>query len=271
MRNTPAWHGVLAYDEFADAVKIMRPPPWQRGVNGGWQPRRWEDHDDILAADWLQHQEVGVPVAVAAQAVTAVAREASFHPIRDYLGSLTWDNEPRVSGFVHRYLGSEGSTYHAAVSRCLFITGVARVSDPGCKADHVPILEAGQGKLKSTAIEALTSPWFSDDLADLGSKDAAMQVRAAWCIEIAELSAMARPEVERVKTFISRRTDRFRPSYGRHVIEVPRQSFFVGSTNAELYLKDDYRRAAILAGAVRRHRWRHRYRRHPQGQGSALG
>jgi predicted P-loop ATPase len=114
----------------------------------------------------------------------------------------------------------------------MFIAAVARIMMPGCKHDHMPILEGEQDKGKSTAISLLFSPWFTDDLADLGTKDAAMQVRGAWSVEVAELAAMTRGEIERVKAFITRRTDRFRPPYGRHIIEVLRQSVFVGSTNA---------------------------------------
>ena len=125
------------------------------------------------------------------------------------------------------------------MSRCLFIAAVARIMRPGCKADYVPILEGAQDKGKSTAIELLFRPWFSDDLAELGTKDAAMQVRVAWGIEIAELASMTRGEIERVKAFITRKVDRFRPSYGRRVIEVPRQSVFIGSTNSDAYLKDE--------------------------------
>ena len=50
---------------------------------------------------------------------------------------------------------------------------------------------------------------------------------------------MTRSEIERVKACITRSTDRFRPSYGRRVIEVPRQAVFFGSTNALEYLKDE--------------------------------
>jgi predicted P-loop ATPase len=103
----------------------------------------------------------------------------------------------------------------------------------------VPILEGPQGKGKSSALEALFSPWFSDDIAELGSKDAAMQVRSAWCIEIAELASMGRTEIERVKAFITRRADRFRPSYARRVIEAPRQNVLFGTTNTDSYLKDE--------------------------------
>src|SRR5262249_12742777 len=115
----------------------------------------------------------------------------------------------RMAQFAATYLGAEGTPYHQAVSRCMFIAAVARVMRPGCKADYVPILEGAQDKGKSTAIELLFSPWFSDDLAELGSKDAAMQVRVAWGIEIAELAAMTRSEIERVKSFVTRKVDRF--------------------------------------------------------------
>src|SRR5262249_5849013 len=152
---------------------------------------------------------------------------------------LTWDGIKRIDNFAEKYLGAEATEYHRNVSRCMFIAAVARIMRPGCKHDHMPILEAPQGKFKSTAIELLFSPWFTDELAEFGSKDASMQVRAAWGIEVAELAAMTRGEIERVKAFITRKVDRFRPSYGRRVIEVPRQSVFIGSTNIDPDRKDE--------------------------------
>jgi hypothetical protein len=63
------WDGVLAFDEFANATKIMRPPPWMRGLNGSFVHQLWEDNDDILAAQWLQQQGVSATVQTSAQAV----------------------------------------------------------------------------------------------------------------------------------------------------------------------------------------------------------
>jgi len=100
-------------------------------------------------------------------------------------------------------------------------------------------LEGAQGTLKSTALKTLGHPWFTDEIADLGSKDAAMQVRGVWIVEIAELDAMQKSEVSKVKAFISRSTDRYRPPYGRHVIEVARESVFAGMVNHDRYLKDE--------------------------------
>ena len=254
LEHSPEWAGVLAYDEFADCIKLMQPPPWQRLANGSGRTSLWDDKDDIFAAQWLQHQGVAASVLTAAQAVTAIAQKARFHPIRDYLGGLKWDGKKRLNTLAHTYFGAADNPYHAAVGRCMLITGVARVMSPGCKADHVVILEAGQGKYKSSAIEALTSPWFSDDIADLGSKDAAMQVRVAWCIEIAELSAMSRPEVEKVK----KRSSRVAPIgsglvTGRRLIQAPRQSFR-RQHQQRAVPKGRHGRQTILATPLRRHR-----------------
>ena len=239
LREAPEWQGALAYDEFALVTKLMRAPPWFEPRGHSWTPQQWTDRDDVLTANWLQHHDISVNERVAATAVEAVAKDAAFHPIKDYLNGLKWDGCKRIADFASNYLGAEAKPYHQAVSRCLFIAGVARIMWPGCKADYVPILEGVQDKGKSTAIELLFSPWFSDDLAELGSKDAAMQVRVAWGIEISELASMARGEIDRIKAFVTRKVDRFRPSYGRRVIEVPRQSMFIGSTNADSYLKDE--------------------------------
>nr|WP_164940473.1 VapE domain-containing protein [Bradyrhizobium zhanjiangense] len=99
-------------------------------------------------------------------------------------------------------------------------------------------MESPQGLRKSTAIKELFDPWFTDDISELGTKDAAMQVGGVWCVELGELDALNKAEVSKVKAFISRRTDRFRPSYERRVIERPRSCIFVGSTNESGYLKD---------------------------------
>jgi predicted P-loop ATPase len=101
------------------------------------------------------------------------------------------------------------------------------------------ILESDQGLMKSTALKVLAEPWFADEIADLGSKDAAMQTRGVWVIEIAELDSMSRADVSKIKGFISRTTDRFRPPYGKRLIESPRQCVFAGSVNHYAYPRDE--------------------------------
>ena len=44
------------------------------------------------------------------------------------------------------------------------------------------ILEGPQGRLKST-LETLREPWYTDELAELGTKDAALQLAGKWIFE----------------------------------------------------------------------------------------
>ena len=234
----PPGTGVLAYDQFAVETKLIGIPPWDAHTLQ-WIERAWTSHDDLLTADWLQRNGISVNAATAAQAVEAVAREFSFHPVGDYLCSLKHDGVARLGKWLSTCLGAEQNRYNEAVGQAMLIAAVARIFEPGCKVDNVPIFEGSQGAGKSTAVKALFDPWFSDELADLGSKDAAMQTRGIWAIEVSELDAMNRTEVSRIKAFITRTTDRFRPPYGSRIIESPRSCVFWGTTNADGYLKDE--------------------------------
>jgi predicted P-loop ATPase len=95
LREHPAWFGVLAYDEFARETILLASPPWDAGVSQ-WQQRAWSAHDDLLAAEWLQRQEIAVNSTVAAQAVEAVSRDHSIHPVKEYLENLQHDGKVRL-------------------------------------------------------------------------------------------------------------------------------------------------------------------------------
>ena len=114
------------------------------------------------------------------------------------------------------------------------ISGAARIFQPGCQCDYTLLLEGPQGIKKSSALHALAGdPWFTDHIHDLGSKDSRMDLHGKWIIELSELVSMRRAEVERVKAFLTARTDHFRVPYGRRSEDVPRSCVFAASTNDE--------------------------------------
>jgi predicted P-loop ATPase len=81
--------------------------------------------------------------------------------------------------------------------------------------------------------------YFADNLPDIRSKDANQYVRGLWLIEIGELSAMTRSDIESWKAFITRRTERYRPFYGRRETIEDRQCLFIGTTNKTEFLQDE--------------------------------
>ena len=233
-RHAPEWGGVLAFNEFGCGTVVLKPAPWGIVPKG-----EWTDHEDRLAAEWLQRQGILVSVEVAGQAVQTAARDHPFHPVKSYLQGLHWDGVERVDRWLSTYLGVEDTEYSRAVGSRWLISAVARIFRPGAKADCCLILEGPQGIRKSTALRTIAGEYFTDELADLGSKDAAMQTRGVWIIELSELDNLSHAEVARIKAFMSRTTDRFRPPYGMRLVESPRQCVFAGTVNHSSYLRDE--------------------------------
>ncbi len=238
LSNDEVFAGALAFDEFRQEVLVMRPLPWDAQPLPF--PHNWSDADDVRCAEWLQRREINVAPMTVSRGVGAVARDTRVHPVRDYLTSLRWDGVPRLERWLIVYAGAKDTQLNRAFGSRWTISGVARIMQPGCKADYMLILEGPQGAKKSSAIKVLAgAEWFTDELAEIGSKDAAQQMRGIWITEFPELDAISRAEVSRIKAFLTRTTDRYRPPYERYVITVPRQCIFAGSVNHETYLRDE--------------------------------
>ena len=227
--------GHLRWNEMAEVVEAQH-VPWHKG---GWRP--WTDADDLWLTDWCQKRHAYVKRPTCAAAMQLVARDLMHHPVRERLDALVWDGKPRLGTWLTKYLGVAESDYSKAVGRAWPISAVARAFEPGCKVDHALIFEGSQGLRKSTvaSILALSPDLFTDSISDLGTKDSAQDLRGKWLIEIAELSAMRRGEVESTKAFLSRAVDHYRPSYGTRSQDYPRSCVFIGSTNADTYLADE--------------------------------
>jgi predicted P-loop ATPase len=241
-RMDPRLQNCFAYDEMLRAPVLRTPVPG--GViehSPPPLPRPVRDEDVTLVQEFLQCaglETIGKDVVH--QAVDLRARECSFHPVRDYLEGLRWDNTTRLGDWAVRYLGADDIPYNRAVGEMFIISMVARIYSPGCKCDHMVVLEGPQGTLKSTTCEILGGQWFSDALPDLrtGGKDVSQHLNGKWLIEIGELAALDKSEAAALKAFVTRREEKYRPSYGRKDVTEARQCVFVGTTNDATYLRD---------------------------------
>lgn len=240
MENHPDMQGVFAWDAFKLRVTLMRCPPWEdEGV--AWEPRALTDRDYCEAVMWLEGLHFTPKVSNIAPIIQAVAERNSFDRLLEYLDGLVWDKTPRVHNWMTPCLGVDDTAYNRTVGIRWLVSSVARGLHPGCKVDTMPILEGPQGLNKSTAVKALYgADFFSDNLSDIGGKDALMELQGVWGLEVAEMHRFSAAETNSVKKFLSRDVDRYRPPYGRSVIEAPRRVVMVGTINPEgnAYLRD---------------------------------
>ena len=162
----------------------------------------------------------------------------SFHPIQNYLKSLSWDGQARIDTLLIDYFGADDNSYTRAAIRKTLCAAVTRVFHPGAKFDMVLVLVGKQGTYKSTFVRKLGMDWFSDTFSTFQGKESFEQLRGAWLVEMAELSGLKKAEVETIKQFISKCDDMYRPAYGRTVETYRRQCVFFGTTNDSDFLHD---------------------------------
>lgn len=226
----------LWYDEFHH--KIFTDINW---FGASSVPvREWSDADDVDLMTYIQ-DDLGLhrcTKGMVMDAVLSISKRNTRNEPRDWLESLKWDESDRVSNFFCKYFGVKDDEYTRAISKNFWISMVARVMSPGCKADNMIILEGKQGRYKSTALSIIGGKWYVETNENPNSKDFFQIFQGKMLIEIGELDSFNKAETTKIKAVVSTATDRFRPPYGRTPQDYPRQCIFVGTTNESNYLRD---------------------------------
>ncbi len=230
----PELSGKIMLNEFLQRRQTSGKLPWNREE----RLRDWEETDDAGLRHYLEVMYQIKGKSLIDDALQIIAKRNAVHPVREYLDSLTWDGEKRVEMLLIRCLGAENTPYTRAVTRITMESAVARIYDPGCKIDTMLVLIGDQGCGKSETVKRLGGEWASDTITVLQGKEAYEQLQGSWIIEMAELAAMKKVDIEAIKHFISKREDRYRPAFGHYVQTYKRQCIFIGTTNEAEFLRD---------------------------------
>jgi predicted P-loop ATPase len=200
----------------------------------------WNDGDDSRVRCAIENKYGLYNQLKYYDAFNVVSRAKSFHPIKELIEAGEWDKKPRIDRFLADVLKCEDNNYHREVSRMIFYGGINRLYKPGCKFDYMPILIGKQGCGKSSIVKWLAlNDMYYGDISSIEGKDALENIQGIWICELSELLAMVKTkDVEAMKSFITRTTDRFRQSYGRRTQEYPRTCLFIGTTNDYQFLSD---------------------------------
>lgn len=225
----------LVYDEFLATIMVSP------GNDGQWRPIT--DVDTTRIRMMLErHGFSHVAADTARDAIEHVAEERKIDSAQLWLSRIpAWDGVPRIERFLPRYLGAEDRPYTRAVSLYMMTALVARIMEPGCKADMVPVLVGAQGIGKSSAVMALLpDPQFYAEinLGNMHDADQSRLLRGKLIGEIAELRGLATRDAESIKAWIVKQYEEWTPKYKEHQVRFARRCIFIGTTNDAEFLTD---------------------------------
>lgn len=238
LENDPNLKDKLVFDRFTGRFLVTGRLPWDYEYTNA--KRDWDDNDEACLRNYLGRAPYKIEARQKIEdALSELIKKRSIHVVQDYFNSLKWDGMPRLDTILIDYLGAENTIYTRAVIRKELVAAVARVmTEKPIKFDNMVILTGKQGIGKSTLLDRLGRGWFSDNVKDFNNKDTLLQMQRCLIIEIGELEAFNKTDINALKQFMSQKTDTFRAPYAKRTVEHPRHCVFFGTTNESEFLKD---------------------------------
>jgi len=198
----------------------------------------------------------------ARQGLLGECEEHAFNSVQDYLIGVRWDGKRRVDTWLTDYLGAENTPLHRCWGRLVLTAMCKRAFEPGCKFDHILVLEGPEGGNKSGAVKVLAngSPpgsadttYFCDSpILHLDEKRQQELCAGIWCYELAELAGLTKSDGRVLKRFISAQADSARAAYAHFRTSQPRTPIFIGTYNPPVGAKPGAAPEYLLLGDRRR-------------------
>ena len=236
-QHDPLLSGAIAYNLLTDRTDIVKPIVYDRSPSSSMT-----DTDMKYIRLYLEENYDLTSEKKIIDAADLAAHQNSYHPVRDFLNSLTWDGTERIRYCLHHFLGAEADEYTFQVLRLFLLGAIHRAFRPGCKFEVMLCLVGGQGAGKSTFFRLLAGKdeWFSDDLRKLDDENVYRKLQGHWIIERSEMIATANAKsIEEIKSFLSRQKEVYKIPYETHPADRLRQCVFGGTSNAMDFLPLD--------------------------------
>jgi putative DNA primase/helicase len=192
-------------------------------------------------SDLLRQHEM--PIGELQMYVSLVANENAYHPVRDWIDSITWDGTSRLEEFYDTIESTQ--PMKEVFMRKWALSAVAALYHPNFSCEGVLVMTGRQGKGKSTypyriLPKEIATTCVKDAVTlDVNNKDSVLKAVSTWITELGELtSTFRKSDLEHLKGFITERVDKLRPAYARKIDTYGRQTVFYATVNDEEFLQD---------------------------------
>jgi len=223
----PVLASAIYYDEFVDRIQINN------------KPISDTDLDLLVIKFQVTYGLQKISKAMLKSAMQSYAVFNKKNPFKNYLDSCVWDGKNRINTFFQTTCGCADDQYHKTVSKTFWLSLVARGMWPGCKVDTMVVLEGKQGAAKSTLLETIAHPWFTESTTEIGAKDWQLSLKGNLIVEIGELDSFNKASVTTIKNMLTVKSDNFRDPYAHFNKKNNRTCVFAGTTNSYQYLRDE--------------------------------
>lgn len=233
----PLLQGAICKNELTCRIDVVNDMGWKRSPTPSIT-----DVDMFQIQRYLESQYGIKSERNINKAISIIASENSYHPIKQVLETLKWDGKERIRHVITRYLGADEDQYSEEIMKLLLMAAIKRIYEPGCKYEIMVCFVGGQGAGKSTFFRflAIRDEWFSDDLKKIDDELVYRKMQGHWIIEMSEMLATANARsIEDIKSFLSRQKETYKTPYETHPEDRPRQCVFVGTSNDLQFLPLD--------------------------------
>lgn len=192
-------------------------------------PMRATIRSDLRDAGYKRH------LTATEDAYLAHGYANQYHPIRDWLDSLQWNNEPQIATLAS-YFTDTDDIFYTWLKRWL-IGCVAKIYQPGQTQNMMLAMDGPQNIGKSYFAHWLCSAvpdLFIESPLNPDNKDHTLRLISKFVWEVGELGAtMRKADREALKFTLTRQTVTERAPYGRFDMTKPVTCNFIGTINDE--------------------------------------
>ena len=219
----------IAYNELTDVIEI-------KDKQGKIKPLEKRDKE-LFRMEIEKRFKFKAKVIDLETAIVSASDKFRYHPIKNKILAVSWDEIPRAESFFIDVLGVEDNLFNRECTRKWLLASLTRLFDNGVKFDEMIILQGGQGIGKSTTLQRLSLGYYTD-ITDKLSDEVTFKVMRTWLVELSELSTMMKTDSDSFKAWLSATKDTVRKKYGSDPNDYPRTFTVLGTTNNKEILKD---------------------------------